>query len=258
MQLRRHPEYVYIIIILSNNITGDVVHARLESEGIQSGGVAYECHGDESRLWDCMTPPLSPSPCYYALVHCSNETVMVDSVGPGTYTNSDDMPTAAISTTVFTQPSVRGPPPIPPTTRKVISSTTKTLSTTPASSSPSSSNTGPVIVGATVTVVALLFVVTVVVLVALSVWIKTKSRKMAERATGEPGQEGRNQKLPSLENPTYQATTIQPQSAHETATGPEYKFTNPLYSSVKSAASSEARSQSNYDYEYVESAFNRE
>ena len=38
-------------------------------DGVQSGGVAYECQGNETRLVDCMiTLDTAEIPCFYALV----------------------------------------------------------------------------------------------------------------------------------------------------------------------------------------------
>ena len=40
-------------------------------ESLQSGGVAYECQGNETRLVDCMiTLDTAEIPCFYALVKC--------------------------------------------------------------------------------------------------------------------------------------------------------------------------------------------
>ena len=40
-------------------------------ESLQSGGVAYECQGNETRLADCMiTLDTEEIPCFYALVKC--------------------------------------------------------------------------------------------------------------------------------------------------------------------------------------------
>ena len=56
-------------------MTGPPVYAVVDSGGrhIQSGNVAYECLGSESRLVDCVVPlAATETPCYYALVQCNN------------------------------------------------------------------------------------------------------------------------------------------------------------------------------------------
>ena len=81
-------------------MTGPPVYAVVDSGGrhIQSGNVAYECLGSESRLVDCVVPlAATETPCYYALVQCNNT---------GTpHTETDTSASTTTSTTVHGTPS---------------------------------------------------------------------------------------------------------------------------------------------------------
>ena len=70
---------------------------------LQSGGVAYECQGNETRLVDCMiTLDAEEIPCSYALVKCVsaatvNPTSSLSSQPPTSVPEDGGVPTAVFA-----------------------------------------------------------------------------------------------------------------------------------------------------------------
>ena len=217
------------------------MYATLESseEQVQSGGVAYECQGNESRLGECMTKTLA-SPCYYVLVQCNSTTEQRDS-GIHLYPPSSSTTVQRTNDLSMTESSIK------PSIN--------------ASTFPTQDSTGNSLlyeIAGTIVAVAVLAVTLLVVVALLIVWMKRKGRSV--HGNGNPSQipleneQQVDQKLTSLENPTYQLTPAQPECTHMTET-PEHQFTNPLYGAAMSGRPSRDE-HLNTDYNYIDCEFN--
>ena len=199
------------------------MHAVLDSEGsVQSGGVAYECQGNESRLLDCMVA--LDIPCYYALVKCFNET---------------DSEYEGLSPSHTSTPAMVSPTASPTST---ISPSTTSSSDQGSKGSPDSSGHLIASVVASVAVVVLLAVIIIIVVVALIVRFKKGNSKLIHSKRPLPplplslssasvakDSDEKPTITKGLTNPTYRPFTVQPTPTAGTS---EHNFGNPFYTTL--------------------------